>query len=129
MGREMKSKDYMKWALTKDRTDEGYQAFNQSTFTSSKGRLINGALGLAGECGEVVDLIKKHTQYNKELDKYKLREELGDILWYMAIILADIGSSFEEVMKQNQVKLNLRFPSSFSEEQAIARADKLQDTD
>jgi NTP pyrophosphatase (non-canonical NTP hydrolase) len=120
----MTNKEYQVWAQTKDRTTEGYRNHIENMFTGSKGRLINGALGLGGECGEVVDIIKKHTQYNKELNIDHLKEELGDILWYMAIILEDIGSSFDEVMQLNQNKLNKRFPTSFSEIEANQRKDK-----
>lgn len=119
----MKSKDYQTWAQTKDRTTENYVE-HTGKFTGSQGRLINGALGLAGECGEVVDIIKKHTQYNKTLDKAHLKEELGDVLWYMAIILEDIGSSFEEVMQLNRDKLDKRFPIKFSELEALVRKDQ-----
>lgn len=120
----MNNSEYQTWAQTKDRTDRAYSQFTMATFTPSKLRLVNGALGLAGECGEVVDIIKKHTQYNKALDIAHLKEELGDILWYMSIILQDIGSSFDEVMLLNQNKLNKRFPSSFTEQAALERADR-----
>ena len=121
----MKPKNYQTWAQTKDRTTENYRQHIEERFTGSKGRLINGALGMAGETGEVVDIIKKHTQYNKELNVQHLKEELGDVLWYMAIILEDIGSSFDEVMQMNQDKLNKRFPTSFSEQEANERKDKV----
>ncbi len=119
----MNNKDYQTWAQTKDRTTENYVE-HMSKFTGSQGRLINGALGLAGECGEIVDIIKKHTQYNKTLDIAHLKEECGDVLWYMAIILEDIGSSFDEVMGLNRQKLDKRFPVKFSEIEAQERKDK-----
>lgn len=121
---KINSKRYQEFANSVDREDEGYLHHNKSTYTASHGRLINGALGLAGECGEVVDIIKKHTQFGKPLDDNKLKEELGDILWYMAIILTDIGSSFEEVMQLNQNKLEKRFPKGFSQADALNRADE-----
>lgn len=120
----MKPKDYQKFAITKDREDAGYQHLIDESFTPSKARLINGALGLAGECGEVVDIIKKHTQYNKELDVKHLKEEIGDIMFYLAMILNDIDSSFEEILLNNQIKLDKRFPNGFTEANAIKRADK-----
>ncbi len=119
----MNSKDYKKAAIRTDRSDEGYVEHSR-TYTGSKGRLINGALGLAGECGEIVDIIKKHTQFNKELNTQELKEELGDLMWYVAIILQDINSDFDEIMAINEQKLRLRFPNSFSEEQALERKDK-----
>lgn len=119
------NKEYLKQALRTDREDQGYVEFNKENNTGSKGRFINGALGLAGECGEVVDLIKKHTQFNKELDVDKLKEELGDVLWYVAIIVSNIDSSFDEIMKLNIEKLNKRFPTSFSEQDALTRLDTI----
>lgn len=119
----MTTKEYLKHALRTDREDQGYIIFNKDTNTATKGRFINGALGLAGECGEVVDIIKKHTQFNKPLDIDHLKEELGDILWYMAIILHNIDSDFEEIMQLNVNKLNRRFPQAFSEKDALNRDD------
>lgn len=119
----MNNKTYQKWAQTKDREDEGYNRHTQ-TLTASKARLIHGALGLAGESGEVVDIIKKHVQYNKDLNIAHLKEELGDVLFYISLILTDINSSFEEVFLQNQEKLNKRFPNGFTEINASKRADK-----
>ncbi len=72
-------------------------------------------LGLAGETGEVVDLLKKHL-YNrngKPLDTAKIADELGDVLWYMAILLNTLGLTFEECMRTNLIKLEARHPNGF----------------
>jgi NTP pyrophosphatase (non-canonical NTP hydrolase) len=115
--------EYLKWAMTKDRSDIGYLE-HKDTLTASKCRLINGALGLSGEAGEVVDIIKKHVQFNKQLDINKLKEELGDLMWYINLILFDINSNIEEIMEINKIKLDKRFPNKFSEEQALKRQDE-----
>jgi NTP pyrophosphatase (non-canonical NTP hydrolase) len=86
-------------------------------------RLIHGAMGLSGESGEAIDLIKKTYIYGKELDYNKLKLELGDCLWYMSILLDEIGSSFEEVMQMNVDKLKTRYPEGFTEKSAIDRVD------
>lgn len=119
----MTPREYIKKAMRTDRSDEGYVDHNQK-LTGSKGRLTNGALGLAGEAGEVVDLIKKHVQYNKPLDLDEVREELGDLLWYVALIIYDLDLTFEEIMAKNIDKLDMRFPKMFSEEAAIQRQDE-----
>jgi len=120
----MDSNKYLAWAMTKDRTDQGYLEHGNKNFTGNSYRMINAALGISGEAGEVVDIIKKHTQFNKELDKAHLKEELGDLLWYVALMLKTIDSDFEEIMLLNIDKLNIRFPSAFSEEKALKREDE-----
>ncbi len=62
--------------------------------------------------------------YGRELDINNLKEELGDILFYMTLILDATGSSFEEVMKMNHDKLEKRFPGGFTEKLAQQRLDK-----
>lgn len=88
-------------------------------------RQIHAALGIAGESGETVDIVKKHVIYGKELDANKLIEECGDVLYYMAVLLDSVNSSIPEAMFKNYVKLNARYyKGSYSNEQAINRADK-----
>jgi NTP pyrophosphatase (non-canonical NTP hydrolase) len=73
------------------------------------------ALGLAGEMGEVTDLIKKFLYHRngKPLDSEKLKDELGDILWYFFVLLDTLGLTFEAVMMTNARKLETRHPSGF----------------
>lgn len=78
---------------------------------------------MSGETGEVVDLIKKHLIFNKPLDQDKLKKELGDVLWYMSVIIDAIGSSYEEIMQMNSDKLDARYPNGFSEQAALERKD------
>lgn len=87
-------------------------------------RLIHASMGMSGETGEITDTIKKNLMYDKPVDTENLKEECGDVLWYMAIMLHELGSSFEEIMEQNVAKLLKRYPNGFTEEDAIARADK-----
>lgn len=88
-------------------------------------RLIHASLGMAGETGETVDLIKKHVMYGKELDATKVVEECGDILYYMAVLLDAVGSNIDEAVEKNYEKLSRRYyKGSYSNDQAIGRADK-----
>jgi len=87
-------------------------------------RLLHAAVGLAGESGELLDTVKKTVFYGKPLDKVNIKEEIGDAMWYMALALHSIGSSFEEVMALNRTKLDTRYPSGFTEKHAIQRLDK-----
>lgn len=86
--------------------------------------LILGALGLTGEAGEVSDQIKKFMYHNHELRVYHLEEELGDVLWYLNLIAAAVGSTLEQVAKKNMEKLAKRYPNGFSTAASIARADE-----
>lgn len=72
-----------------------------------------GAMGLAGEVGEVVDLIKKNLFQGKQLDKEKLILELGDARWYMEILCMALGTSLNEIEEKNVDKLNKRYPKGF----------------
>ena len=116
----MNNKDYQVWAIKKERRyDTLTSRLNTRDF-----RLMHASMGLSGEAGELIDTIKKHIFYNKPLDVKNIKEEAGDILWYIAIILDQVDSSFDEVMKLNQDKLEARYPSGFTEQAAKDRADK-----
>lgn len=72
--------------------------------------LEHAAMGLAGEAGEVVDVLKKHLIYERELDRDHLIEELGDVLWYAELIMHNINVTREEVEQANIAKLRKRYP-------------------
>lgn len=82
-------------------------------------------MGVAGEAGELVDCIKKHTIYEKPLDRGNLIEEIGDTLFYLQGIMNAERIDFQEVLQHNYEKLKKRYESlSYSNEAAVARADK-----
>lgn len=81
-------------------------------------------LGLAGEAGEVVELIKKHVHHGRGLDREKLLKELGDVLWYLTLATRLGGFTLSEVMDANIAKLRARFPDGWSVEAANAKADE-----
>jgi len=83
--------------------------------------LLHGAIGICTEGGELLDALKKHIYYGKELDKVNIIEEIGDVLWYIALICNALGISLEEVMQKNIEKLQIRYPEHFSEENALFR--------
>jgi len=83
------------------------------------------AIGASGEAGELLDAIKKTCIYRKPLDIANVREECGDILFYVTGLLDSLNISMDEVIKENMEKLSLRYQSmAFSNHAAIARADK-----
>jgi NTP pyrophosphatase (non-canonical NTP hydrolase) len=86
-------------------------------------RLINGALGLCGEAGEVADLVKKAQFQGHPLETHKVAEELGDVLWYAALVCDALGMTMSEVMEANIDKLRRRYPDGFSREESVNRDD------
>lgn len=78
-------------------------------------------LGVAGEAGEVADIIKKVEGHGHELDPAKLGKELGDVLWYVAVTAHKIGIPLSEVASGNIEKLKKRYPEGFSEERSRNR--------
>jgi NTP pyrophosphatase (non-canonical NTP hydrolase) len=70
-------------------------------------------LGLAGEAGEVVELIKKHIGHGHAIDLEKIDKELGDVLWYVAALCEVLGIDMGDVMFNNNVKLRRRYPEGF----------------
>jgi len=83
-----------------------------------------GALGLGGESGEVIDLLKKHLFHDQPLDRDKLRKELGDVLWYLSAITTGAGLTLQEVADANVEKLRKRYPDGFSPAASVAKADE-----
>lgn len=82
------------------------------------------ALGVGGEGGEFVDLVKKHLFHGHPLDASKASKELGDILWYIALACTVLGLGMEDVMNENLEKLRKRYPLGFSAEASINREEE-----
>lgn len=83
--------------------------------------LINGVMGLCGESGEAIDIVKKHLAQGHELDKEKLAKELGDVAWYLAETATAIGYNLEDIFQMNIDKLKKRYPEGFSVEKSVNR--------
>jgi len=81
-------------------------------------------IGLAGETGEVAELVKKAVYHQQGIDREKLTKELGDVLWYLSAICTNLGLSLEEVANANIEKLRARFPEGYSPERTTYRAGK-----
>ena len=88
---------------------------------SKKDVLINGVMGLCGEAGEAIDIVKKHLHQGHELDKKKLAAELGDIAWYLAETAHALEIPLEEIFRGNIDKLKRRYPEGFTTERSINR--------
>ena len=85
--------------------------------------LLMGCLGLAGESGELLDLMKKWIFHAKPLDEEHAKKELGDVLWYVAEIAHSMGWDLDKIMEMNIDKLQARYPEGFSTEMSNHRAE------
>ena len=85
--------------------------------------LINSALGLCGESGEVADLVKKHRFQGHDLDFDHIAKELGDVAWYLAVGAYAIGFDLESIFRMNKEKLEARYPDGFSADRSLHRAE------
>lgn len=83
--------------------------------------LTNGAMGLCGESGEVIDLVKKYLFQGHELSRERIAEELGDVAWYLAVTAKAIGYDLESVLQMNVDKLWKRYPEGFDSVRSIYR--------
>lgn len=88
---------------------------------TKENQLINGAMGLCGESGEFMDLLKKHMFHGHEMDREHMAKELGDIAWYLATTADALGYNLETIMQMNVDKLLARYPDGFSVERSLNR--------
>ena len=93
----------------------------QNDVVEKHGLLLNGLMGLNGEAGECVDILKKTLFQGHELDREHMIEELGDVAWYLAVACEGIGATLEEVMFGNVWKLMKRYPEGFDKARSIHR--------
>ena len=103
-----------------------YQKLAMTTLNpelSEKDVLINGVMGLCGESGEAIDIVKKWLAQGHELDKEKLAKELGDICWYVAETATALGIPLEDIMTANIEKLKKRYPEGFDTARSVNRTE------
>lgn len=108
----MKVSEYQQEAMT---------TLNQAI--TQKELLVNAVMGLCGESGECVDLVKKHLFQGHELDKQKLVKELGDVAWYLAEAATALDIPLEAILQGNLDKLRRRYPEGFAAERSQHRED------
>lgn len=107
-------------------TGNEYQRLAMTTLNpelSKKDVLINGVMGLCGEAGEAIDIVKKHLHQGHELDREKLIKELGDIAWYLAETAYALDVELDAVFEQNINKLKARYPEGFETEKSLNRQE------
>ena len=82
---------------------------------------MNAVLGLNGEAGEIADIYKKGNFQGHEISEDDVKKELGDILWYIALMATALEVDLEDIAEMNIDKLRKRYPEGFSKEKSINR--------
>ena len=101
-----------------------YQRLAMTTLNpelSKRDVLINSVMGLCGESGEAIDIVKKWLAQGHELDRDALAKELGDIAWYLAETAFALDIPLEKIFWGNLDKLKSRYPEGFDAEKSINR--------
>ena len=101
-----------------------YQRLAMTTLNPALDRkevLINSVMGLCGESGEAIDIVKKWLAQGHELDKARLAKELGDVAWYLAEAATALDIPLEEILQGNLEKLKKRYPEGFDAQKFMAR--------
>ncbi|CAB4148902.1 MazG Predicted pyrophosphatase [uncultured Caudovirales phage] len=86
-------------------------------------RVAIASMGLAGETGELIDMLKKWAGHGHELNLDDVEKELGDILWYISEIATTLDLRLAQIAERNEEKLNARYPDGFSVKNSINRVD------
>ena len=115
----MNQKTYIEKSSRTDLND--YSPIVERIANPETAKMIHYLLGIGSESGELQNALKRWVAYERPLDKTNVKEELGDVLWYMARICDMFGWTFEEVMALNIKKLETRFPDKFTTENAVNR--------
>lgn len=103
-----------------------YQSLAMRTLNPALSRrdvLINSVMGLCGESGEAIDIVKKWLAQGHELDRVRLMKELGDVAWYLAEAATALGIPLEEILQGNIDKLKMRYPEGFASEKSVCRLE------
>lgn len=125
----MNGKDYQQLAM---RTNDGRATERLLRITLEDGQplvekdcdiggILNGCLGLSGEVGEFTDMVKKWIFHEKPLDNDHAQKEIGDVMWYIAMICFSFGWDMGEIMQKNIDKLKARYPDGFNVELSANR--------
>lgn len=96
--------------------------YHEERFSMDVGGVLNACTGLSGEVGELNDIVKKWVFHQKPLDEVHLKKELGDVMWYVAMMCRSMNWELDEVLQMNIDKLTARYPDGFD----INRANNRQ---
>ncbi|HEX7938642.1 MAG TPA: nucleoside triphosphate pyrophosphohydrolase family protein [Gemmatimonadaceae bacterium] len=94
---------------------EAHAARTTNTRLTKNERLLDAAAGLAEEAGEVLSLVRKHAFQSKALESDRIKEELGDALWCLAMTAHHAGMTLESIAQANVAKLRSRYPDGYQD--------------
>ena len=98
--------------------------FKDFTLTPEQAELLHAAIGLAGEAGELLDTVRKHIFDGQPLDRDNVKEEAGDIIFYLEALIQTMQTTVHEIITGNMAKLSKRYEAGYSDKAAQERADK-----
>ena len=117
----MNASDYQEQAARTQIAEPGFEIPGHEMM------LVWNALGLAGEAGEVAELVKKGVFHRHSIDRARLEKELGDVLWYASALCTALGLDLGEIMQINIEKLKVRYPNGYSSIDSQQRVDVSQE--
>lgn len=115
--------EYQDLALRTEKPLEGLSIDCEPLSMRDMDRLVNGLMGLCGESGEAMDILKKCMYQGHPLDREALAKELGDVAWYLALASSALGYSLERICEKNIEKLRERYPNGFEVGRSVNRAE------
>jgi len=104
-----------------------YQRFSRRTVPpdmTDRDLLEMGVMGACGEAGEMIEVLKKHRFQEREFDRARLLNELGDLMWYIPRVCDALGVTMTEVARANLAKLAERYPDGWNAEDGKAKRDR-----
>ena len=109
----MTGNEYVKLAMRTNDRKGTERLRHQAECANDLGGVMNACLGLSGEVGELNDMIKKWVFHEKPLDEEHAKKELGDVMWYIAMMCYSFGWNLDEILQINVDKLKARYPEGF----------------
>ena len=104
-----------------------YQKFCRKTakkFKNKEKEILVWGLGIAGEAGDVAGCIKKTFAHDNN-QKDGIKENIGDTMWYAAMICNYFNWDFDEILKENVQKLKKRYPKGFVVKRAKRKGKRM----
>lgn len=118
-GEEMNFEEYIKGVVRTENTD--YKGIRERMSSVTSIRALHGSIGITTEAGELLDAVKKYIFYGRELDVVNIKEEIGDLMYYSALLADEFGFNLNLILQNNIEKLRARYPEKFTEDSAINR--------
>ena len=113
----MNANDYVREAKRTDVTNYTIQEVRMGGVIEA----MHALMGIVTEAGELMDVYKKNVMYGKPIDIPNVKEEVGDIMWYIALLCHTYEFNLEDILQMNIDKLRARYPEKFTEDKALNR--------